>query len=75
MKYSTPDQQSPLTLLADAVQTSSVDGNLVIHLVRLIDNAVNVLVLGINLLAHGLAQLVERSSTAMNGVPGVKLVR
>lgn len=63
-----------LSLLADAIEARPIHRNLVIHLIRLVDDAVNVLILRVNLLAHGLAQLVKRSSAAMDGVPVVKSV-
>lgn len=43
----------------DAIQTSPVHSDLVVHLVRLLCDAVNVLVLGIDLLAHGSAKSIQ----------------
>lgn len=60
-------------ILSDAVQPCTVDSNLIIHLVRLVDDPVNVLVLCINLVAHGFTQHVKRASTAVDGVPGERL--
>lgn len=59
----TPFNASPSTTinryLLESIQLCAVHSNLVIYLVCLVDDAADVLVLCINLLAHSLAKMVE----------------
>lgn len=55
--------------LSNAVQTSSVDGDLVVDLVRFVDDAVDVLVLAVNFSTHGPTELVQSSRAAVDCIP------
>lgn len=58
-----------MNTLPNPVQPRPVDRNLVIDLVGLTDDPVDVLVLAVNLFAHGLTEGIESSGTAVDGVP------
>lgn len=65
-----PNARIPtINILPNSIQPRPVDRNLVVDLVGLTDYAVDVLVLAVDLFAHGLTEGVESSCTAVDGVP------
>lgn len=54
--------------LLDAVKPGPVHGNLIVHLVRLTNNPLNVLILRIHFLAHGPTQMVESPGRSVERV-------
>lgn len=56
-------------ILSDTIQSCTIDSNLIIHLVGLVNDPINMLVLCVNLLAHRSAQHVKCFGTAVNCIP------
>ena len=57
-----------LSPLADPVQSRSIDRNLIVDEISLADDAIDVLILLVQLTPHGTAELIQRLGSAVNGV-------
>jgi hypothetical protein len=60
--------QPPNTRLLDPIQPRAVHSNLIIHLISLARNALNMLVLRVDFLAHGATEVVEALSCTVEGI-------
>ena len=58
-----------MSRLSNPIQPSPIDRNLIINLIRLVNNPINVLVLAVDLLAHSLTKSIKSLGSAVNGVP------
>lgn len=56
-------------LSSDPVQSRPVDGDLVVDFVRLSNDPVNMLVLAVNLITHGLTKSIEGFGAPVDGIP------
>lgn len=70
--YTQPTPILMLPKLPNPIQTRPVDRNAIIHLVRLLNNALNVSVLAFDLRTHSLTKFPQRSRAAMDSIPNNK---